>query len=207
MKSILLSMISLFLLSSSLFLVGQERKEDEQREENEVFIVLNSTNYHTELKNKEDIKVIEKDVVEQSAEKPKSTVKKESDAVKSKGNGQAKEETKSNTTQEENIVQTNEQNDGQTMYVTATAYTAHCDGCTGITYTGINLKDNPNQKVIAVDPNVIPLGSKVWVEGYGTAIAADIGGAIKGNRIDVFIPNEADAKRFGMQQLRIKIVE
>ena len=47
--------------------------------------------------------------------------------------------------------------------------------------TGINLRANPNLKVIAVDPSVIPLGSKVWVEGYGYAVAGDTGGAIKGN--------------------------
>lgn len=42
-------------------------------------------------------------------------------------------------------------------------------------------------KMIAVDPKVIPLGSKVWVEGYGEAIAGDTGGAIKGNRIDILL--------------------
>lgn len=92
------------------------------------------------------------------------------------------------------------------MTVTATAYTAYCDGCTGVTYTGINLISNPNQKVIAVDPNVIPLGSKVYVEGYGTAIAGDIGSAIKGNRIDIFIPSETEALKFGVQKLNITIL-
>ena len=42
-------------------------------------------------------------------------------------------------------------------------------------------------KLIAVDPSVIPLGSRVWVEGYGEAIAADTGGAIKGHKIDVLM--------------------
>lgn len=97
--------------------------------------------------------------------------------------------------------------EGTTMYVTATAYTAYCDGCSGITYTGIDLRANPNQKVIAVDPNVIPLGSRVWVEGYGTAIAGDIGGAIQGNRIDVFIPNKDEANRFGIKQVKITILD
>lgn len=52
------------------------------------------------------------------------------------------------------------------MTVTATAYTANDGGISGITATGVNLNKNPNAKVIAVDPNVIPLGSKVYVEGY-----------------------------------------
>ena len=56
------------------------------------------------------------------------------------------------------------------LSVEATAYTADCAGCSGVTATGVNLKDNPDQKVIAVDPSVIPLGSKVYVEGYGYAI-------------------------------------
>ena len=46
---------------------------------------------------------------------------------------------------------------------------------------------------VAVDPRVIPLGSKVWVKGYGYAIAADTGGAIKGNIIDVYVNSEAEA--------------
>jgi len=90
--------------------------------------------------------------------------------------------------------------------VKATAYTASCEGCSGITKTGVNIKDNPNKKVIAVDPSVIPLGSKVYVEGFGEAIAADTGGAIKGNRIDVFIPSEEDAMDFGVQKLTVTIL-
>lgn len=90
--------------------------------------------------------------------------------------------------------------------VKATAYTASCEGCSGTTATGINLKANPNAKVIAVDPSVIPLGSKVYVEGYGNATAADTGGAIKGNRIDVFIPAEQDAINFGVKQLKVTIL-
>jgi 3D (Asp-Asp-Asp) domain-containing protein/LysM repeat protein len=90
--------------------------------------------------------------------------------------------------------------------VEATAYTASCEGCSGITATGINLLENPNQKVISVDPSVIPLGSKVYVEGYGEAIAGDTGGAIKGNKIDVFIPNKQDAINFGRKQLKVTIL-
>ncbi|MFJ7886630.1 LysM peptidoglycan-binding domain-containing protein [Lysinibacillus xylanilyticus] len=90
--------------------------------------------------------------------------------------------------------------------VEASAYTASCEGCTGITATGINLKTNPNAKVISVDPAIIPLGSKVYVEGYGEAIAGDTGGAIKGNRIDVFFPSQQDAINFGVKQLKVTIL-
>ncbi|MBT2757461.1 LysM peptidoglycan-binding domain-containing protein [Mesobacillus foraminis] len=96
---------------------------------------------------------------------------------------------------------------GKEIMVEATAYTADCEGCIGITKTGVDLKANPNAKVIAVDPSVIPLGSKVYVQGYGYATAEDIGGAIKGNRIDVFIPEQSDALAFGRKQVKVTIVE
>ena len=95
---------------------------------------------------------------------------------------------------------------GRSITVTATAYTASCAGCSGTTATGINIKANPNAKVIAVDPSVIPLGSKVYIEGYGEYTAADTGGAIKGNRIDVFIPSEQTALNFGRKQLTVTIL-
>ncbi|MDQ0414928.1 uncharacterized protein YabE (DUF348 family) [Mesobacillus stamsii] len=93
------------------------------------------------------------------------------------------------------------------FYVSSTAYTANCNGCSGYTATGINLKANPNVKVIAVDPRVIPLGSKVYVEGYGYAIAADKGSAIKGNKIDVFFASLSDAYRWGRKTIKIKILK
>lgn len=96
---------------------------------------------------------------------------------------------------------------GKTMTVSATAYTAYCAGCSGTTATVQNLRANPNQKVIAVDPRVIPLGSKVWVEGYGTAIAGDTGGAIKGNKIDVFIPSQSAALQWGRKNITIKVLD
>jgi 3D (Asp-Asp-Asp) domain-containing protein len=56
-----------------------------------------------------------------------------------------------------------------------------------------------------VDPKVIPLGTKVWVEGYGEAIAGDTGGAIKGNKIDVFIPSYGSAMEWGVKKVKIKV--
>jgi 3D (Asp-Asp-Asp) domain-containing protein len=91
--------------------------------------------------------------------------------------------------------------------VSASAYTASCNGCSGITKTGINLKANPNVKVIAVDPSIIKLGTKVWVEGYGYAVAGDIGSAIKGNKIDVFFPNKNQAYSWGRKSVKIKILD
>ncbi|WP_175637959.1 G5 and 3D domain-containing protein [Metabacillus schmidteae] len=93
------------------------------------------------------------------------------------------------------------------FYVNSTAYTANCNGCSGTTATGMNLRANPNAKVIAVDPNVIPLGTKVYVEGYGYAVAADTGSAIKGNKIDVFLSSKSAAYRWGSKKVKIKILE
>lgn len=95
---------------------------------------------------------------------------------------------------------------GNEFYVTATAYTANCTGCSGITATGINLQTSPSVKVIAVDPSLIPLGTKVWVEGYGYAIAGDKGTAIKGNKIDVFISDKDDAYKWGRKKVKIRIL-
>ncbi len=92
------------------------------------------------------------------------------------------------------------------IMVSATAYTAYCNGCSGVTRTGLNLRKNPNLKVIAVDPRVIKLGTKVHVEGYGYAIAGDTGGAIKGKKIDVFMPNKSQAYQWGRKNVKVKVL-
>ncbi|WP_026695008.1 3D domain-containing protein [Peribacillus kribbensis] len=99
------------------------------------------------------------------------------------------------------------QENSKVISVKATAYTANCEGCSGVTATGVNIKDNPGAKVIAVDPQVIPLGSKVYVEGYGYATADDTGGAIKGNRIDVFIPDQQNALAWGTKTVKVTVIK
>jgi 3D (Asp-Asp-Asp) domain-containing protein len=73
----------------------------------------------------------------------------------------------------------------------------------GQTATGVK----PQIGVVAVDPKVIPLGTRLYVEGYGQAIAGDTGGAIKGNKIDLFLPNRGDCMRFGRQKVKVRVVE
>ncbi|WP_080872250.1 3D domain-containing protein [Oceanobacillus timonensis] len=97
--------------------------------------------------------------------------------------------------------------EGETISVEATAYTADCNGCSGVTATGKDLSEDPDAKVIAVDPNVIPLGSEVYVEGYGHATAADTGGAISGNKVDLHVPSQGEAEDYGRQQVNVTIVE
>ncbi|WP_411954690.1 3D domain-containing protein [Alkalibacillus sp. S2W] len=180
-----------------------------------------SNNYQaisTHLSTKESITVVKSESKTKVANKQSSN-QADNEEKESKQNNEQQQSQESNqnnnqeqeTKQQDNsgeVQHVSESNDvKETMYMEATAYTAHCDGCSGTTKTGIDLRANPNQKVIAVDPNVIPLGATVWVEGYGTAVAGDIGGAIKGNRIDVFMANEADANRFGRRQVQIKILD
>lgn len=102
---------------------------------------------------------------------------------------------------------TEEKAEGKTISVTATAYTADCAGCSGVTATGINLRNDRNAKVIAVDPNVIPLGSKVYVDGYGYATAGDTGGAIKGNKIDLHMATKQEAMNWGNRTVNVTIVD
>lgn len=90
---------------------------------------------------------------------------------------------------------------GKTYKMESTAYSGG-----GTTAYGINLSANPGLKVIAVDPRIIPLGSKVWVEGYGEAIAGDTGGAIKGNIVDVYFPNESQCYSWGRRMVTVKVL-
>lgn len=93
---------------------------------------------------------------------------------------------------------------GRKLVVEATAYSTNQPSLGTITYSGINLLENP--RVIAVDPSVIPLGSQVHIPGYGTYIAGDTGSAIKGNRIDVHITDLNDAIAFGRRSMEITIL-
>lgn len=83
----------------------------------------------------------------------------------------------------------------------ATAYTAgpestgKAPGDPGYGITATGLPARPG--VAAVDPKVIPLGSVLWVEGYGLAVALDTGSAIRGNRIDRYMPGLKDAFAWG----------
>lgn len=91
----------------------------------------------------------------------------------------------------------------KTLTMNATAY---CE--TGSkTATGVWPTRNSNGvSTVAVDPNVIPLGTKLYIEGYGYAIAADTGGAIKGNKIDLYMNSNSECINFGRQNVTVHIV-
>lgn len=89
-----------------------------------------------------------------------------------------------------------------TYSMVATAYT-------GGTLTAMGLKPirDPNGiSTVAVDPSVIPLGSKLYVKGYGYAIASDTGGAIKGNKIDIYLNSVSECISFGRQTVSVTVL-
>lgn len=81
----------------------------------------------------------------------------------------------------------------------ATAYTAGCIGCSGYTASGYHA----GHGIVAVDPRIIPLGTKLYIPGYGFAIAGDTGGAIVGNRIDLGFDSLGDALSFGRRPVKV----
>ncbi|MBP2652786.1 MAG: hypothetical protein H6Q73_355 [Firmicutes bacterium] len=85
----------------------------------------------------------------------------------------------------------------------ATAYTRYDEGCTDYTYRGNYLR----RGLVAVDPDVIPLGSKLYVPDYGYAIADDIGGAIQGHRIDLAMDSLDEAFDYGRRQITAYIIK
>jgi len=96
----------------------------------------------------------------------------------------------------------------------ATAYTANCRGCSGITAAGIDVRhtinDEDGRRIIAVDPKVIPLGTVIEIRlSDGTVIdgvAADKGGAIKGQKVDVLHKTRKEALEFGRQMVELRII-
>jgi len=73
----------------------------------------------------------------------------------------------------------------------------------GITACGLRAR----QGIVAVDPAVIPLGSRLYIPGYGMALAADTGGAIVGNRIDLCMESRRAAMSFGRRQVKVYIID
>ena len=84
-----------------------------------------------------------------------------------------------------------------TMVATAYTHTGHR------TATGTW----PSRGTIAVDPKVIPLGTRLYVDGYGEGVAVDTGGFIKGTRIDVFMETKDEALSWGRRQVEVRIIE
>ncbi len=89
------------------------------------------------------------------------------------------------------------------LQMLATAYTAGCSGCSGITASGARAGFG----IIAVDPNVIPLGTRLFIPGYGAAVAGDTGGAILGRRVDLGFNSDGEAMRWGRRPVTVYILK
>lgn len=82
------------------------------------------------------------------------------------------------------------------LIMTATAYFEK-----GITKSGV--PSGPGK--VAVDPKIIPLGTKLWIENYGPAVAVDTGKFIKGNRVDVWIETKKECLEWGRKQVKVYV--
>ncbi len=91
----------------------------------------------------------------------------------------------------------------RSLVMRASAYSAQDPGNGSYTYRGNLLRKG----LVAVDPSVIPLGTRLYIKGYGYAIADDIGSAIRGNTIDLAFDSRRDALNFGVQRVTVYIVE
>lgn len=90
--------------------------------------------------------------------------------------------------------------------INASAYTASADECgnnLGVTSSGIKVQE---KRTVACPPE-FPFGAKINIEGYGTYICEDRGGAIKGNKIDIYVRTKAEAFAFGRRNLVAEIVQ
>lgn len=108
------------------------------------------------------------------------------------------------TTNSDNIkIESNPTNNYKEVYtMMSTAYAGDT-----ITYMGTTpVRDPDGISTIAVDPSIIPLGSKVYIPGYGLAIASDTGGLIKGNRIDLFLNSEDECINWGVQTVSLYLI-
>ena len=85
----------------------------------------------------------------------------------------------------------------------STAYTPHDAGCNSRTSTGAIAQKG----VVAIDPSVIPYGTRLYIPGYGVAVAADCGGAIKGNRIDLCYSTLNEAYQWGRKNVTVYVLE
>lgn len=80
---------------------------------------------------------------------------------------------------------------------------------TAYTWTGCRTASGswPSRGTIATDPRVIPTGTKLWVEGYGEAVAADTGGDIQGARIDLYMHSHQEAISWGRRRAEVMVFE
>ena len=149
------------------------------------------------------------DSVKETANNSVQAAKNKIESLKAEEAKKAEEAAKNNTSNSSGTLNSTSSSqpssDGKykkTLSMEATAYS-------GGTLTAMGLKpvrDPGGISTIAVDPSVIPLGSKVYIPGYGYAIASDTGGVIKGNIIDLYMNSHDECTSWGRRQVTLHIV-
>ncbi|MGN4755618.1 cell wall-binding protein EntB [Bacillus cereus group sp. MYBK227-2] len=182
----------------------EEAKAKEEEKAREIAKAKEEEKAREIAKAKEEEKA--REIAKAKEEEKAREIAKAKEEERAREEAKAKEEERAKEASKNNI-----QSAKRELTVVATAYTADPseNGTYGgrvLTAMGHDLTANPNMRIIAVDPKVIPLGSKVWVEGYGEAIAGDTGSAIKGNRIDVLMGSKSKAMNWGRQTVKVKIL-
>lgn len=165
-----------------------------------------SEDLDTSLKNgmKIEVQQVEKKTITETKDIPYDTVIKK-DKTLLKGKTEVSQKGKKGTKEKKKVKTDSKRTSsaksslGKKMIVSATAYSGD-----GITATGTV----PKWGTIAVDPNVIPYGTKVYIPQFGKYfIAEDCGGGIKGNKIDIFMNSESQCNSWGKRTIDIYIVE
>lgn len=223
-KELVIQGILLVFIVISCSIVGIQIFQNEvalEKEKNKSELALKTYNTKNELKEmtnsyKEYKEMIAKAILEEETTK-KNIVPAAVTTYTSRGTNVKRE-----TTSE----QTEVQEEAPTEYkevieVKATAYCL-CKKCCGksednpgygVTRSGLKIVPGTGMKVIAVDPKVIPLGSKVYVEGvdgvktYGYAVAADTGSAIKNKKIDLYMDSHEDTVKWGIRNMKVYVIE
>ncbi|WP_419742834.1 SH3 domain-containing protein [Paraclostridium dentum] len=148
---------------------------------------------------KTEVKAATTNTVDQKNDSKDSTVKEEKseEAVSNTAQNNNQNNNSNESSKPEETTSSNN-NSGRLMTVNASAYAGHSITATGTT---------PKWGTIAVDPSVIPYGTKVYIPKFDMVFTAeDCGGAIKGNKIDIFMNSESECTTFGRQNIEIQIL-
>lgn len=197
---------------------GKEVSEDNKAVADKEIVAIHQQQLDSLVKSdKEEVEVKYEGVHEQlqQDDEGKSGNDVKGNSGKSEPKPEPKPETKPEPTVESKPVVSSDEPPKQVnreLTVTMTYYTAGCKGCSGITKAGYDIRNTvyyDGMRVVAVDPNVIPMYSIVEYEHQGKmvrAIALDTGGAIKGNRIDMLVENRPLAYELGRQTKKVTVI-
>ncbi|MDY6065663.1 MAG: 3D domain-containing protein [Finegoldia sp.] len=182
---------------------AEEKEEvltEEVKEETEAPKVEEGTKVEeekAEAPTEEKVEAVTEEVEEETTEETQAPKEEVSEDT---SNEEVKEEAK-----EEPKEEAEEEISGRKITMEATAYTDDPAENGGYSVTALGTPIKPG--VAAVDPNVIPLGTNLYVEGYGHARAEDTGGAIKGNRIDLVFSSKAESNAWGRRTVEVTILD